>query len=122
MFLTFPTGTRARVVEAYEQPYADPITVAPGDVVVPDLERSKTTDIAGWIWCQSPDSREGWTPRAWIDRDAEPWRMTRPFSALELSVRLADEVELLHSESGFVVARTADGREGWLPHGVLELI
>ena len=48
--------------------------------------------------------------------------MIRDFNALELTVVKGERLALLYSESGFVMARTEDGRIGWAPQGVLKLI
>ncbi|MEZ5921913.1 MAG: hypothetical protein R3C60_11240 [Parvularculaceae bacterium] len=113
-------GRRAIVIEAHARPYSDPVSVRVGEIVVPDL--SMKTDVTGWIWCRGPDGREGWTPAAWIDQSLDPWRMLRDFNAIELDLAIGDELTLSFSESGFVWARTKDGREGWAPDGALELI
>ena len=113
-------GRVAVVIEDYQRFYDDPIAVRAGDTVIPDAERK--TDLFGWIWCAGPDKREGWTPVQWIDRSGAPWRMIRDFNALELTVRKGERLDLQYSESGFVMARAADGREGWAPQGVLKLV
>ncbi len=119
MLYRYPEGTTACVVERYDAPYPDPIRVRAGDVVVADPAR--TTDVVGWIWCAGPDGRSGWTPTAWIDRDETPWRMRRDFDARELDVEAGDRVQPIFAESGFVWC-AQEGREGWLPDGVLALI
>ncbi|MCB2097773.1 MAG: hypothetical protein AB7F91_15385 [Parvularculaceae bacterium] len=113
-------GRVAVVIEDYRRFYDDPIAVSAGDIVIPDAERK--TDLFGWIWCAGPDGRGGWTPLQWIDRSVVPWRMIRDFNALELTVVKGERLALLYSESGFVMARTEDGRIGWAPQGVLKLI
>ncbi|WP_119165423.1 peptide-binding protein [Algihabitans albus] len=118
MFTPFPDGSRARVVQAYRRPYEAPFRAEAGAAVRPDF--GPKTDIEGWIWAEDPEGRGGWTPLAWLDRSAEPWRLTRDFDALELTVAEGEEVTLHFAESGFVLATTADGETGWLPDGVLE--
>jgi hypothetical protein len=113
-------GRTAIAVEDYDRPYADPIAVRAGDCVTPDFARK--TDLVGWIWCRGDDGREGWTPAQWIDRSRKPWRMLRDFNALELTLRKGDRLALMYVESGFVMTRAADGREGWAPQGALRLI
>ncbi|WP_375595584.1 hypothetical protein ABWI00_04655 [Algihabitans albus] len=89
-------------------------------------ESGQTTDIEGWVWAQDPEGRGGWVPLAWLDRSAAPWRLTRDFDALELTVAEGEVVALHYAESGFVLATKvegegkADGETGWLPDGVLE--
>ncbi len=112
-------GRIAVAIEDYDRPYDDPIAVKAGDIVTPDFSRK--TDLFGWVWCSGPDGGEGWAPLQWIDRTKEPWRMERDFSALELTFRKGDQLSLLYGESGFAMARTEDGREGWAPMGLLKL-
>ncbi|MGJ3262018.1 MAG: hypothetical protein ACFE0R_02190 [Salinarimonas sp.] len=121
MLYIFPAGTTATVITDYDRPYADPIAVRDGDVVVPDLARSTETDILGWTWCTGPDGRSGWTPTAWTSPVEDGrWRMLRDFSALEHTVRRGDRAALHLSESGFVWA-TVNGLAAWIPDAVLRL-
>lgn len=121
MLFKFPAGTTATVVADYDRPYADPISVRAGDVIVPDPDRTDETDIIGWTWCVGPDGRAGWTPSAWMTRAEDgSWRIARDFSALEHTVRRGDRAELHFSESGFVWA-TIGGVAAWVPDAMLEL-
>ena len=91
-----------------------------------------TTDIEGWVWAEDPEGRGGWVPLAWLDRSTAPWRLTRDFDALELTVAEGEVVALHYAESGFVLVTKAagdgpgqtggetGGETGWLPDGVLE--
>ena len=91
-----------------------------------------TTDIEGWVWAEDPEGRGGWVPLAWLDRSGTPWRLTRDFDALELTVAEGEVVALHYAESGFVLVTKAagegqgetggatGGETGWLPDGVLE--
>ena len=120
MLYVYPDGTTGEVIRAYEAPYGDPIVVRAGDPVVIDQERTASTDVIGWLWCVGPDGRAGWTPEAWIDRLGEHACMRRDFDAVELSVEVGDRVRLRYAESGFVWC-CDEGRQGWLPDGVLAL-
>lgn len=113
------SGKRAIAIDIYERPYADPIAVRAGEAVKPDASRK--TEISGWIWCEGPDGRAGWTPAQWLERRDETWIIRRDFSAIELDLRPGDRLLLFFAESGFVWARTEDGREGWAPQGVLRI-
>jgi len=118
MLTVFPEGSRARAVLPYARPYDDPFRAPAGTAVIPDP--SQQTAIEGWVWAEDPEGRGGWVPLAWLDRTAEPWRLTRDFDALELSVAVGDVLEIRFAESGFVMAVDAAGRTGWVPDGVLE--
>ena len=113
------TGREAIVIAPYRRPYADPISVRRGETVAPDFSRE--TEITGWVWCKAGDGRSGWAPVQWLEETAAGWRVTRDFSAIELDLAPGDRLRLSHAESGFVWARTDDGREGWAPQGVLKL-
>ena len=121
MHLRFDPPLSGDIVEAYEAPYPDPIGVRRGDALHIDQERSKETDISGWVWCAGPDGREGWVPKAWIDASAHPPVIVRDYSARELSVRIGDRVVIHHLESGFAWCTAAEGEPGWLPQGVVRL-
>lgn len=121
MLYRYPSGTVAIADSNYDRPYDDPIAVQAGSSITPDFERSKTTDIIGWVWCTAADGRAGWVPTGWIDRRDGRWRMRRDFNAIELTVRKGDRVAVELGESGFVWGRTEDGRSGWIPDGVLVL-
>ncbi len=104
---------KVRVIRPYEQPYADPIVVRAGDRVFPDFD--KETDIAGWIWCTAEDGRGGWTPRAWLSKDSETWRIARDFSAIELTITPGERLEVMAEESGFYWVTRPEGETGWVP-------
>lgn len=120
MLTFFPEGSWARALLAYRRPYDDPFRAQAGAAVLPDF--APETDIEGWIWAVDPEGRGGWVPLAWLDRRGEPWRLTRAFDALELTIALGETVTIHFAESGFVMATNAEGARGWLPDGVLERI
>lgn len=121
MLYVYPPGTRIVARRRYDRPYPDPIRVRAGDMVEIDWKQTETTDLFGWLWCRGPDGRAGWTPEAWIERDGDRGRMTRDFSALELDVAAGERLVALFGESGFVFARRANGEEGWIPDGLVDL-
>lgn len=121
MLFVFPPETYGRVREDYQRPYEDPIAASAGSFVQPVLDGSVTTDFMGWTWCVGEDGRSGWVPDSWCEKAEAKWRLLRDFNALELSVRKGDRLQLLFSESGFVMAQTAAGDEGWVPDAVLDL-
>lgn len=122
MLYRYPSNSFAVVRVDYLAPYVDPIAVVEGDIVVPDNERTKETDFLGWTWCSGPDGRQGWVPDTWMELRSGAWTMLRDFAALELSVVKGERITLEFSESGFVFGRTDDGRSGWLPDAILQLV
>jgi SH3-like domain-containing protein len=112
------TAMRGRLTIDYTVQYADPINVSDGDpvtVVRPDEQFTR------WRWCVAADGREGWVPETALSTtEAGPARMTAPYEATELSARRGDIVEILREFDGFLWARSADGRLGWLPEAAIE--
>jgi len=121
MLLEFPPGMIVTARIRYERPYDNPIAVRAGDVVLPDEEKSRSTDIVGWVWCTGPDGREGWTPRAWLEHRGDRWLVRRDFSALELNVEPGERFRALLGESGFLFVENSRGERGWIPDGAVEL-
>ncbi|WP_162622769.1 SH3 domain-containing protein [Salinisphaera orenii] len=103
----------AVVIEAYEQPYANPICVSAGESVTPDFD--KFTDIPGWVWCTGTDGRSGWTPLNWLTRSSDGWRIDRNFNAIELTIAPGELLHVALEESDFFWVKKQDGKEGWVP-------
>ncbi len=104
---------KAVVLMPYQRPYADPIVVKSGEALQPDFE--KHTDIEGWVWCTAEDGRSGWTPKSWMERIGNVWRMTRDFNALELTIQPGEILDIEFEESGFYWVRKTTGETGWVP-------
>ena len=119
MLYVFPDGLTAKVVHAYQRPYADPVKGKAGDLLIPDY--SKETDLFGWIWCRNDAGHEGWAPRNWLTSQGDKFRLDRDFDAIELTVAPGDVVTLHFSESGFCWVTTAAGETGWVPDAFLAL-
>jgi Variant SH3 domain len=122
MLFAFPIGTLAIVCTPYQRPYEDPISLKAGDLVLIDFDKTKETDILGWSWCTGPDGRQGWVPSAWLQHQEGVGQIVRDFSALELTLKVGDQVTLHYSESGFVFVTHEDGSVGWVPDACLQLI
>jgi hypothetical protein len=121
MLYVFPLQTFATVQQDYEHPYSCAIAGYAGAFVTPVRDGSVTTDFMGWTWCIGEDGRSGWVPDSWCEREGRRWRLLRDYNALELSVLRGQQLLLLFSESGFVMAETEDGRRGWVPDAILAL-
>lgn len=121
MLYTFPPATFVIAVADYDRPYENPISVQAGETVRPVTDGSMETDFMGWTWCIGPDGRAGWTPDAWCQPVDDGWRLLRDFSALELTVRKGDRLQLLHGESGFLFCETETRDRAWIPDAVVEL-
>jgi hypothetical protein len=104
---------KAVVLKPYERPYSDPIAVKAGDRLYPDF--AKHTGIEGWVWCKAEDGRSGWTPRNWMQRAGEEWRITRDFNAIELNIQPGEILDIGFEQSGFYWVRKSSGETGWVP-------
>ena len=100
------------VTKSYTSAYPDPITARRGDRLV--FER-RESEWPGWIWCTTQGNVAGWIPESWVVIDDDHCVMRRDYTAVELTVAQDDGVPVMREESGWAGARTADGREGWLP-------
>lgn len=121
MLYVFPPATFAVAISDYERPYENPIDVGQGDIVCPVTDGSMETDFIGWTWCIGPDGRAGWTPDSWCEPTNGGWRLMKNFSALELTVRKGERLQLLYSESGFLFCETIGGERAWIPDAVMTL-
>ena len=121
MLFEFPPDTIVIGRVRYERPYEDPIAVQAGDAVLLDEEKSRSTDIVGWVWSGGPDGREGWTPQAWLECRGGQWIIKRNFSALELNVEPGEPFRAFFGESGFLYVENSRGEKGWVPDGTVEL-
>lgn len=89
----------------------------------------KSTDFEGWLWCTAEDGFGGWVPENWVTITQEPssdgggpgWcYLKRDYRPDELTVNPGDELDGRMVESGWLWARTADGRKGWVPLDAVE--
>ncbi|MGA7537493.1 MAG: SH3 domain-containing protein [Steroidobacteraceae bacterium] len=104
---------KAVVIQSYQSPYENPISVAAGESVMPDFARR--TRIDGWVWCTAGDGRSGWTPHEWLVESGGKWHLSHAFNAIELTVSLGEILDLSCEESGFFWAKKQNGEAGWVP-------
>lgn len=88
-----------------------------------DVVRHDRVDEKNPGWFVGADSRgvEGYFPCRWFDVDpgASTARALRDYDAAELTIGAGVEVECLAEESGWLLVRADDGREGWIPETCL---
>jgi hypothetical protein len=92
----------------------------PGEaLVVGDGERlsweRRPTEWDGWLYCESRAGVRGWVPEQWLRLEGDQAVMVRDYDASELTVSEGDVVEGELVESGWLLARDAGGRRGWVP-------
>ena len=109
-----------RVIEDYEAPYPDPIQTKAGDEV--EIDRSKKTDIAGWVWCTNRASKSGWVPNTYIEITGDRGRFLCDYNAIELTIRVGELLTVHKTESSFYWATNQSGRQGWVPVANVEIM
>lgn len=72
---------------------------------------------AGWFFGMAPDGVEGYFPTRWFEANATgaSAKALHDYNAMELTIADDVEVECLAEESGWLLVRTDDGRQGWIP-------
>jgi uncharacterized protein YgiM (DUF1202 family) len=111
--MSVETGFLVRVIADYDAPFTDPIRVQSGEEVA--IDRGKTTNISGWLWCTSKAGKSGWVPEAFLDLSASLGYMECDYDAIELTVRVGDQLTVHGMESGFYWVTDFHGRQGWVP-------
>ena len=104
----------------YDAPFPDPLRGRAGERLCTD--RSKATDIPGWIWCTAADGRSGWVPESYLRDDGANAFLLRDDDAIELTVRTGAVLVIHAEEGGFCWTTNADGRRGWVPTTCLRRI
>jgi RimJ/RimL family protein N-acetyltransferase len=105
---------RLRTALAHERSFDRAPRVRGGDIVrrVRDDEKNP-----GWFLGVAPGGVEGYFPSRWFEADPDGAiaRALRDYDAMELTIEANVEVECLAEESGWLLVRTDDGRQGWIP-------
>jgi len=112
-------GEPYRIVSGHRATYPDPLKVHAGDAL-----RAGDTDEDNdaWAWCTGPSGKSGWMPRVYFEGDGENGTALRDYDAVELSVDAGEELTVYRKESGWVWARDAAGRLGWVPLECVERV
>jgi ketosteroid isomerase-like protein len=109
---------RARLRDDHIVQYPDPIRVSRGDEVT--VVR-RDDEFTRWLWCIAPDGRAGWVPEtALASTDPGSSRMLAAYEATELAARRGAIVRVLREFDGFAWVESIEGRQGWVPVGILE--
>lgn len=109
------TGTLTTTAP-YTAAYPDPLKVRAGDCLTIG---QRDPDYPGWVWCTSKSAKSGWVPENYLAIEGDQGLMRHDYDATELTVAAGEMVELLGSESGWGLCRTAEGHIGWLPLSIL---
>lgn len=108
-------------LESHTASYADPIVVKAGDAMRLTGE-SERWDGHLWLWASGPDGRAGWVPDTLVADDADEPRAARGYSAIELSCKAGEVLEVMEETHGWAWCRSADGSEGWVPSRILRTV
>jgi len=75
----------------------------------------------GWFFGVAPGGVEGYFPSRWFDVDPSgvSARALQDYDAMELTIKANVIVDCLAEESGWLLVRTEDGQEGWIPSGCM---
>ncbi len=71
----------------------------------------------GWFFGACLEGQEGYFPMGWFELSPDGSAATarRDYDAAELTIEVGVGVECIETEAGWLLVRTADGREGWIP-------
>ena len=100
-------------IKAHQRSFKRPPTVRSGELVLVLRHDDKSP---GWFFGEA-DGLEGYFPLSWFDLSADGATATarRDYDAAELTIEVGVEIECVETEAGWLLVRTAEGREGWVP-------
>ncbi len=117
-------ATTYRVIKDHASSYPDPITVQAGEIfkVSKKTDRWNDDPRCVWVWCTDQREKSGWMPKNIIQPVDEGSKGTTrtPYSAVELTVSVGDELIGEREEAGWVWARDNKGQLGWVPSDHIE--
>lgn len=108
-----------RLTQSYAAQYTTPMRLRPG-ARVRWQARADDGEFPGWSFALDEDGLGAWVPRVWFGGDAHSGSARRSYDSTELDVQAGEQVLELDRFGGWVLARHADGRRGWLPQTLLQ--
>jgi len=105
---------KCRVTQEYESPYPNPIEFFKGEHVEIGDEFTDDPDWKNWVWCKGK-TNQAWVPIQYLTIKEGKGIFNRNYNALELSVKIGEELIVYEEINGFGMAEKADGTEGWVP-------
>lgn len=109
-----------RVMRAYKSPYHDPILFRKGERVTFGQEFKEDPDWKNWVWCEG-NSKKAWVPKQYIIIDGANGVFKKDYNAMELSVKVGEELVVYEVVNGFGMSEKPDGTKGWVPMRNLEV-
>ncbi|MEA4907286.1 MAG: SH3 domain-containing protein [Anaerolineaceae bacterium] len=113
------THYRGRMLEDYHAAYEHPIRFQAGERL---QVGARNDEYPCWIWCTTAGGRSGWVPERILDLQGDSATGLEAYDAQELSVCAGDLLLLRRLECSWYLAETPDGRTGWVPAGLVELL
>jgi hypothetical protein len=110
---------RYRVNKDYKRSNDDPISFERGESII--VERSDP-NYPGWFWCTDKRGKSGWVHESFIEQEDYRHIATEDYNALELTVKVGDELIGEDERGGWLLAVTSDDRRGWVPVSHVEVM
>lgn len=106
-------------IDDHEIPDASPLALAVGDAV---SVGDRDTTWPAFVFVETAEGRAGWVPARHLSGPGPRAEAVAAYDTTELPVHAGERVAVLEDdvESGWCWCQAADGREGWVPHEVLE--
>ena len=111
---------RYKVMREYKSPYPDPIIFRKGEEVTVGQEFKEDPEWKNWVWCEGK-SKKAWVPRQYIIIDGANGVFEKDYNAMELSVKVGEELVVYEVVNGFGLSEKPDGTKGWMPMRNLEI-
>jgi Variant SH3 domain len=104
---------QVRAVRGHEVPGRAPLRVAAGQRVTAE---QRDSPWPAFVFVTAEDG-EGWVPARFLDRSSGPATVLVPYDTTELATTAGEILTVVtrDAESGWIWARAANGREGWVP-------
>ena len=103
-----------RVNEPWTASYPDPIALTAGE----NLTLAGKTEVwngSTWLWARDIRGKEGWIPDTLVTTADGQTRAARAFDAMELSCKRGELLTGIEETHGWVLCRSENETEGWVP-------
>ncbi len=108
-----------KVIADYESAYPDEFSVGKGEIL---RIGKKDNPWPGWIWCTRSDGESRWLPNSYLEIYGVNGKALFDYSAVELTVRVGDELTVLKEVNGWFWCTNSQGENGWVPSESVEIL
>jgi variant SH3 domain-containing protein len=107
----------AIVTQDYAAQFADPITLAQGEVATLDGREEPWEDNPDWLWVwgENAAGKGGWIPRPLLRIEGSSGVALEDYDARELSVVAGERINALREACGWAWCIADAHRSGWVP-------